>query len=391
MARFSFATMLSLGGVLLLSAAESPKPSPAQLEFFEQRIRPMLVNECYECHGAKKQKGGLRLDSRDALLKGGDTGPGIIPGNAAKSLIIQTIRHELPETEMPKDRPKLSDRVIADFVAWVNQGAPDPRDKPPGEQDAVAGWEATFAARKDWWSFKPVQKFAPPAVRDTKWSAHPVDRFLLARMEDRGLAPVTNADRATLIRRVTFALIGLPPTPAEVRAFVEDTSLDAYVKLVDRLLASPRFGERWARHWMDLVRFAETHGSEGDAELPNAWRYRDYLIRAFNDDVPWDQLIREHIAGDVMPQPRWNKAEQFNESLLGAAHLRLVEHGFNPVDTRDEQIKTIDNQIDVISKAFQGLTTSCARCHDHKFDPISARDYYALQGVLASVRPTGDN
>jgi cytochrome c553 len=378
-----------LSWLVAASRVEAAAPTPAQLEFFEQRIRPMLANECYECHGAQKQKGKLRVDSRDGLLKGGSSGSAIIPGDAKKSLLIQSIRHDDPDSAMPKDRPKLSYAVIADFVKWVNDGAPDPRDQPASETSSGdAGWDATFKARKDWWSFKPVQKVAPPAVTNTAWSAHPVDQFLLAKIEERGLQPASPADRRTLIRRLTFTLTGLPPTTDEVQAFLNDASPDAYAKVVERLLGSPRFGEHWARHWMDLMRFAETHGSEGDPEIPNAWRYRDYLIRAFNSDVRWNQLIREHLAGDLLAKPRWNEAEGINESLLGLAHFRLVEHGFNPVDTLDEQIKTVDSQIDVVSKAFQGLTTSCARCHNHKFDPISERDYYALHGIFASVRPT---
>ena len=361
---------------------------PEQIEFFEQRIRPILINECYECHGAAKQKGGLRVDYRDGLHKGGDSGPALVPGQAAKSLLIQSIRHE-NDSAMPKDRPKLSDAVVADFVKWVTDGAPDPRDQPARETGVTNNaWAVTFAARKDWWSFKPLTSPAPPAVKGTNWSTLTVDLFLLARMEERGLSPAAPADLRMVIRRLTFALTGLPPTPEEVDAFVRDQSPDAYAKVVDRLLASPRFGEHWARHWMDLMRFAETHGSEGDPEIPNAWRYRDYLIRAFNTDVPWNQLIREHLAGDMINNPRWNREEGINESLLGLAHFRLVEHGFNPIDTLDEQVKTVDSQIDVVSKAFQGLTTSCARCHDHKFDPISQRDYYALHGIFASTRPT---
>ena len=262
----------------------------SQLDFFEQRIRPILVNECYECHGAKKQKGGLRVDFRDGLLKGGESGPALISGDAKKSLLIQAIKHENADSEMPKDRPKLSDSAIADFVKWVNQGAADPRDQPPAVSatNSVA-WESIFAARKDWWSFKPVHNPTLPAVTNLNWSAHPVDRFLLSKIEASGLQPASPADRRTLIRRVTFALTGLPPAPGEVQAFVDDTSPDAYAKVVERLLGSARFGEHWARHWMDLVRFAETHGSESDPDIPNAWRYRDYLIRAFNDDVTFDQ------------------------------------------------------------------------------------------------------
>ena len=385
--------LVLLAGSIRFLAAETAlavhtNPTPVQIDFFEQRIRPILANECYECHGARKQQGGLRLDFREGLLKGGNSGPALVPGDANKSPLLQAIMQEHPKDKLPQDRPRLSGKVIADFLNWVNQGAPDPRDQPPAIAAAEDGtWDSIFSARKDWWSFKPIQKPPVPSVTNTAWSAHHVDRFLLAKLEERGLAPEAPADKRALLRRVTFALIGLPPTLAEVRAFVEDLSPNAYEKVVDRLLASPRFGERWARHWMDLVRFAETHGSEGDPDIPNAWRYRDYLIRAFNADVPCDQFIREHLAGDLLPAPRWNEAEGINESLLGIAHLRLVEHGFQPVDTLDEQVKTVESQIDVVSKAFQGLTTACARCHDHKFDPISQRDYYALYGIFASCRP----
>ena len=250
---------------------------------------------------------------------------------------------------------------------------------------------------KSLWSFEPVKQPAVPTPKDAKWSAHPVDRFLLAKMEARGLQPAADADPRTFIRRLMFALTGLPPKPEEVESFVRETqsspqshqSHQSYLRAVDRLLASPGFGEHWARHWMDLVRYADSHGSEGDPEIPFAWRYRDYLIRAFNADVPADQLIREHIAGDLLPaaQIRWNKADGLNDSAIGTAHWRLVEHGFQPVDTLDDQVHVIENQIDVLGKAFQGLTIACARCHDHKFDPITQRDYTAIYGILASSRP----
>jgi hypothetical protein len=251
-------------------------------------------------------------------------------------------------------------------------------------------WEKVLAERRTWWSFQPLAKVRVPEAKTKNWSDHPVDRFLLAKLEEQRLEPAAPADPRTLIRRLTFALTGLPPTPEEVEKFVSDSSNQfdhAVERLVDRLLASPSFGERWARHWMDLVRYAETHGSEGDPEIREAWRYRDYLIRAFNADVPADQLIREHIAGDLLPNPRLNLAEGINESLIGLAHLRLHEHGFQPVDTLEEQTRVLENQIDVLGKAFQGLTLACARCHDHKFDPVSQRDYTALYGVLASPRP----
>jgi hypothetical protein len=367
--------------------AAPTRATTAQLEFFEKKIRPVLAGECYECHGAQKRKGGLRLDYRDGVLKGGDTGPAIVPGDAKKSLLIQAITHEHEEFKMPQKGVKLHDDTIKEFIAWVNMGAPDPRDEPPAAAAAASSWDATLAVRKTWWSFQPVKQPAVPTPKNAAWSQHPVDRFLLANLERSGLQPASWADKRTLIRRVTFALTGLPPTSDEATAYLADGSPDAFAKLVNRLLDSPQFGERWARHWMDLMRYAETHGSEGDPEIPQAWRYRDYLIRAFNADVPCDQLIREHIAGDLLPNPRLNRTEALNESILGIASLRFNEHGFQPVDTLDEQVKTVDNQIDVISKAFQGLTVACARCHDHKFDPVSQRDFYALFGVLASSRP----
>jgi hypothetical protein len=385
-----------LRNLLLAAAAAFGAPiarviaEPDGIEFFEKKIRPVLVAECCECHGAQKHKGGLRLDFRDGWKAGGDSGAAIVPGRARESLLIRAIRHEDPDLKMPSKAPKLDESVIADFEKWIDLGAPDPRDAPPL---AIAGgkpsWDEMLAARKSWWALQPVQRPAVPAVRDAAWPRTAVDHFLLAKMEAHRLAPAPDADPRTLIRRLTLTLTGLPPTPAEVAAFVSGTSAlpDRVRALADRLLASPRFGEHWARHWMDLVRYADTHGSEGDPAIPEAWRYRDYLIRAFNADVPIDQLIREHLAGDLLREPRWNREEQFNESLLGTAHLRLVEHGFQPVDTRDEQVKTLDSQIDVMSKAFQGLTVSCARCHDHKFDAISQRDYYAIAGVFESCRP----
>ncbi|MES2707364.1 MAG: DUF1553 domain-containing protein [Verrucomicrobiota bacterium] len=254
----------------------------------------------------------------------------------------------------------------------------------------AAPWPETLALRRQWWSLQPVKPETPPAVKDASWSEHPVDRFLLAKMEERNLKPATDAPARVVGRRLHYILTGLPPSPEEAAAFETGYAADpaqAVAGRVTALMALPRFGETWARHWMDLMRFAETHGSEGDAVIPSAWRYRDYLIRAFNNDVPLDQLIREHIAGDLLPSPRWNKAEDLNESVIGTAHFRLVEHGFQPIDSLDEQVRTVDSQIDVLSKAFQGLTVSCARCHDHKFDAVSQRDYYALYGVLSSSRP----
>lgn len=369
-------------------------PNSEAHDFFENKIRPVLAAECVECHGAKKQKGGLRVDHRDGLRKGGDSGPAVVPGDAAKSLLLRAIKHLDPDLKMPGKAPQLGSAVIADFEKWITSGAMDPREERPAASAQTdtgkPGWEHLLAARRSWWSLQPIRNIGTPAVENAVWSEHLIDRFLLAKMEEQGLVPAADADASALLRRLTFAITGLPPTPEEIETFTNAAVKDrrsAIGNAVDRLLASPRFGEHWARHWMDLVRYADTHGSEGDPVIPGAWRYRDYLIRALNSDVPIDALIREHLAGDLLPEPRWNRAEQFNESILGTAQLRMVEHGFQPVDTLDEQVKVVDNQIDVATKAFQGLTVACARCHDHKFDAISQRDYYALFGVFASSRP----
>jgi hypothetical protein len=376
--------------VLAPATGKPAVPPPVRIEFFEARIRPVLAEQCYRCHNSSKiAEGGLAVDDRAALLRGGDRGVILVPGKPGESRLLAILRHEIEGLKMPQGGAKLDKSVIADFEKWIEQGAHDPRDKPPSEADLTreTSWEVVRERRKQWWSLQPVRRVAPPAVKRVDWSDHPVDRFVLAKLEEHGLRPSEPSDRRALLRRATFALTGLPPTPDETKAFLEDHSSRAYEKVVDRLLESPRFGERWARHWMDLVRYCESHGSQGDPELLNAWRYRDYLIRAFNGDLPYDQLLREHLAGDLLPQPRIKLDEELNESALGIAHLRMNETGQMPVDALDDQVKVVDNQIDVFSKAFQGLTVSCARCHDHKFDAISQKDYYALYGVFASCRP----
>ncbi len=365
-------------------------PPDEQLAFFESRIRPVLAEHCYECHNSSgRAEGGLAIDHRAGLLQGGDRGSIVVPGRPQDSRLLAVLRHEIAELKMPEGGPKLSDEIAADFASWITEGAFDPRDAPPSAQQLAetTSWDAVFARRSTWWSLQPVRSVEPPAISPDGWSAHPVDRFVHARMQQEGLQPAARADKPTLLRRATFVLTGLPPTPAELQAFTADNSPTAFERVVDRLLNSPRFGERWARHWMDLMRYSESHGSQGDPELPNAFQYRDYLIRAFNDDVPYDQLVREHLAGDLLSAPRLNTAEGWNESAIGTAHLRMVELGFVPVDALDDQMKVVDNQIDVYSKAFLGLTVSCARCHHHKFDAISQDDFYALYGIFVSSRP----
>lgn len=361
-----------------------------RVEFFEKRIRPILVERCYSCHNSSVEAAGsLALDHRAGLRNGGDGGVLVVPGKPDKSRLLAILRHEVDGLKMPQDGPKLKPEIVADFERWITMGAPDPRDAPPTAQELAraTSWEATFAKRQTWWSFQPVVDHSVPSVRDRNWSPLSIDRFLLAAMEAQGLKPAVAAEPRTLLRRVSLVLTGLPPTVEEIHRLLADNSDDAYGRAVDRMLNSPRFGERWARHWMDLVRYCESHGSQGDPELANAYRYRDYLIRAFNSGVPYDQLVREQIAGDLLPEPRWNTEEGFSESAIGPAHLRMVELGFVPVDALEDQVKVVDNQIDVYSKTFLGLTASCARCHNHKFDPISQEDFYALYGIFVSGRP----
>jgi hypothetical protein len=378
------APLKSLGAV----GGNSPEAggTGGQVEFFEKFIRPVLVTECVECHGPEKQRGGLRLDSREGWQKGGDSGATIVPGDPEKSLLLRTIRHLEPELKMPDKAPKLDESVTAHFARWIAMGAPDPRDKASSAGASKTQWKDLLAARRAWWSLQPLENPTPPEGR----AGHPVDRFLDDAILKAGLEATGPADAAVLARRLHFLLTGLPPGVEEVRSFVEAALVDRQRALGERtrsLLASSAFGEHWARRWMDLVRYAESHGSEGDPEIPGAYMYRDYLIRAFNEDVPLDVLIREHLAGDLLPVPRVSAAG-FEESRIGPAHFRMVEHGYQPVDSQDDRVKVVDNQIDVVTKAFQGLTVSCARCHDHKFDAVSQRDYTALYGIFDSVRPT---
>jgi hypothetical protein len=386
--RTILATLIILGALAPMLRAQD-----AGIEFFEKKIRPVLVEHCYECHAAsaKKVRGGLLLDSRDGVRKGGESGPALVPGEPDKSLLIKAVRYTDAETKMPK-KGKLPAAVIADLEAWVKMGAPDPRDKAPAVK-AAKSWEEIVRERRTWWSLQPVKKPAVPTPRNADWSKEPIDRFLLAAMEAKGLTPAWDADARTLIRRLSLVLTGLPPTAQEAAEFAKAWDAAgakrgvALEQVVDRLLASPHFGERWARHWMDVVRFTETHGNEWNYDVHHAWRYRDYLIRAFNDDVPYDQLVREHLAGDLLPKPRWNQKERFNESVIGTAFYRFGEVNHDDcIDLRSIGYDLADNQIDTLSKAFQGMTIACARCHDHKLDAISMRDYHGLLGILRSSR-----
>ncbi|MCC6539570.1 MAG: PSD1 domain-containing protein [Bryobacterales bacterium] len=352
-------------------------------EHFELRVRPVLAQRCYACHGPDKQFSGLRVDSRAALLEGGKRGAAIAAGAPEASLLLRAVRHEAGLTPMPSGAGKLSAAEIGALEEWVRQGAPWPASS---TQSAASpgGLPAWYdRAAKTHWSFQPVKPATPPPGA----APHPVDRFLRAALTARGLQPARPADRLTLIRRASFVLTGLPPTPEEIATFTQDRAPGAFDRAVDRLIASPHFGEHWARHWMDVVRYGETRGYEWNYEIVGAWRYRDYLIRAFNADVPYNQFVREHIAGDLLEAPRLNPASGLNESVIATAFFRLGEAGHDDcIKFREISLDVVDNQIDTLGKAFQGLTLSCARCHDHKLDPIPTADYYGLFGVLNSSR-----
>lgn len=359
----------------------APKPTAEQLEFFEKKIRPVLADNCYKCHSEKAEKlrGGLLLDTREGTRRGGDNGPAVVPGDLKESLLIDAIRYANKDTAMPPEKSggKLPDAVIADFEAWVKMGAPDPRD---GPAKVVKKYDADEARK--WWSFQPVIKPAAPQPTNPAWAQTDIDRFVLAGLEAKGLKPVADADRATLIRRVYFDLIGLPPSLKEIDDFITDKSPDAFAKVVDRLLASPQFGERWGRHWLDVARYAESSGKDVNIAFPHAWRYRDYVIGSFNADKPYDQFIREQIAGDLLPA---KDDRQRADQLIGTGFLAIGAKGLNERNPKQFAMDLADEQIDTMSQAMLGLTIACARCHDHKFDPISQREYYSMAGIFLST------
>jgi hypothetical protein len=347
----------------------------ATRRLFRERIEPVLRDHCYSCHSARstKVRGGLLLDSRAGLLKGGDTGPAIVPGKSDESLLIQAIRHEGPE--MPPRKPKLPDVVIADFVTWIDGGAVDPRAGPATAEPSQSEDEA-----RRHWAFQPVKAAAPPAVHNVAWVRNPIDAFVLAKLETHHWPPAPQASRAEWIRRVTFDLTGLPPTPDEIDSFVNDSGPSAFERVADRLLASPHYGERWAQHWLDLIRFAESEGYEYDRHVPGAWRFRDYVITALNRDKPFDRFVTEQLAGDEI-------GPENPECLTASAFHRLgpVRRNAGNPDIALSRNEVLTERTDIIGSAFLGLTIGCARCHNHKLEPISQKDYYRLEAYLAAT------
>ncbi len=347
---------------------------------FEKNVRPLLVKHCSECHGPKKQSGGLRLDSRSAIFKGGENGPAAVIGKPDDSLLVKALGHK-DEPRMPPDG-KLADKEIAQFKEWIRRGLPGLEEKPPVAGPAVNS--SITAEQRKWWSFQPIRPAAPPTIPDDKWSRTEIDRFILAKLKAKGLTPAAPADKRTLLRRATYDLTGLPPTSAEVDAFLKDHKPDAFAKVVERLLASPAYGERWGRHWLDVVRYADTAGENSDHPVPDAWRYRNWVIDAFNADKPYDKFVREQIAGDILAAK--GPEEKYASRVIATGFLAIARRFDNDPDT--VMHLTFEDTIDTLSKAFLGLSISCARCHDHKYDPITAKDYYGLYGILQSSKFT---
>ena len=358
------------------------EPDAASLEFFEKSVRPVLLKHCYECHAAGKASGGLALDTREGVLKGGESGAAVVPGNPKKSRLIEAIGYRNPDLQMPPQN-RLSATEVAALEKWVALGAPDPRH---GGVDAVPASTPpgmSIEEGRNFWSFRPVANPAIPKVRRSAWIRTPIDAFVLAKLEAAGLEPAPPADKRTLVRRATFDLTGLPPTPAEIDAFLRDESPQAFERVVERLLKSPEYGVRWGRHWLDVARYADSNGLDENLAFGNAWRYRDYVVDAFNQDKPFDRFLIEQLAGDLLPE-----ADQETKTATGL--LVLGAKVLAEPDREKLEMDTIDEQLDTIGKVFFGMSLGCVRCHDHKFDPLKQTDYYALAAVFKSTRTFGE-
>jgi Protein of unknown function (DUF1553)/Protein of unknown function (DUF1549)/Planctomycete cytochrome C len=362
------------------------------VDFFEKWVRPLIVEKCLKCHGGDKVRGGLRLIGREQILKGGESGPAVVPGSPEGSLLIRAVEYQ-GDLRMPPTG-KLSGDEIARLRHWISQGAVWP-DATQATASQPLGEFTISAEQRRWWSFQPIRRVPPPVVKDGQWPRTEIDRFILTELEDRGLAPAAPADRRTLLRRASFDLTGLPPTPEQVEAFVNDSSPAAFEKVIDRLLGSPAYGERWGRHWLDVARYADyyqenprAHASAHKFELFEAYRYRDWVVDAFNRDLPYDQFILHQIAGDQLPGPAGDSF--YAEGLVATAFLALGSWDHGDIDKDKVASDIVDDQIDTVGRAFLGLTLGCARCHDHKFDPISQADYYGLAGIFYSTHVLAD-
>jgi hypothetical protein len=362
---------------LMAVFAASGNAQEAEIEFFEKKIRPVLIERCYKCHSteSKKLKGKLLLDTREGLLKGGESGPAIVAGKPEKSLLISALRYE--DLEMPP-KNKLSDAVINDFILWIKKGAADPRDGVARKEEEGINVEQ---ARREW-PYSPLVKTPPPTIEGAEKLAV-IDRHIIGKLKSKKLEPAKPADPRSLIRRLHFDLIGLPPSPGKIEKFAADPSRKSYEALVDELLDSPRFGERWGRHWLDVARYSDSTGGGRTRPIENAWRYRDYVIRGLNNDKPFDRFIREQIAGDLLPH---KSDQERRENLIASGFLMLGPHNYENQDKDLLKLDVVDEQIDTIGRSLMGMTIGCARCHDHKFDPIPTADYYALTGIFMSTK-----
>ncbi len=390
-----------LGLIAQPAVAFAEEADARGIAFYESKIRPLLIEQCYSCHSAKalskkKLKANLLVDSLSAMLTGGDLGPALVPGKPDESLLIKAVRYTDSDLKMPP-KTKLSEAQISLLEQWVKMGAPAPKESGAGTAIPQATIDLEQGRRH--WSIQSLLDVTPPAVSDEAWVKSPVDRFILAKLQVTKLSGATMADKATLIRRATFDLTGLPPTAQEIEAFIKDESPDAFAKVVDRLLASERYGERWGRHWLDVVRYADSNGLDENVAHGNAWRYRDYVIAAFNEDKPFDQFVMEQIAGDLMEkkEPAIAGSGSISEvaakpraALTATGFLALGPKVLAEVDKMKMEMDIIDEQLDTLGRAFLGQTFGCARCHDHKFDPISAADYYAMAGIFKSTTTMED-
>ncbi|HEY1171214.1 MAG TPA: PSD1 and planctomycete cytochrome C domain-containing protein [Verrucomicrobiae bacterium] len=385
--KLSYAAVIFVAVLSLLGGEVQAKElTSAEVDFFEKKIRPIFIEQCYKCHSAtEKIKGGLSLESREDWLKGGDTGAAIEPGDPEKSRLIEAVRYKNRDLQMPPKNP-LSEAQIRDLETWVKMGAPDPRIKTAKATAAKMGM--SLEEGRKFWSFQPMAKPEVPAVRKSAWVQSPVDAFILAKLEEKKLKPAAPADKRALIRRATFDLIGLPPTPQEIDAFLADRSPGAFAKVVERLLASPQYGERWGRHWLDVARYADSNGLDENVAFGNAWRYRDYVINAFNKDKSYDQFLTEQIAGDLLP--RSEDIAVRHERLTALGFLTMGPKLLAEADKTKLEMDMIDEQIDTLGRAFLATTFGCARCHDHKFDPVTTEDYYALAGIFKSTHTMDD-
>jgi hypothetical protein len=381
------ALALVLGALAPGAAAAADRLTPEQAEFFEKEVRPLLAERCFDCHGGKKTRGGLKLTSRAGILQGGNTRPAAVPGRPDESLLIQAVR-QTGDLKMPP-KTKLSDRAIAQLARWVELGLPWP-ETPAATAGARPDADEPFTVEQHrFWSFLPVQVVPPPPVKDRAWPRSDIDRHVLAALEARGLHPAPAADRRTLLRRATFDLTGLPPTPGEIDAFLADHAPDAFARVVDHLLASPAYGERWGRHWLDVVRYTDSFdarilsGPGNTMDIPEAYRYRDWVVDAFNRDLPYDQFVVNQVAGDLLPAPR--PGELNVPGIVATGMLAMGNWGGGDADKEKLLTDIADDQIDVVCRGFLGLTMACARCHDHKFDPLLTDDYYGLAGIFFST------